>query len=304
MKLPLLNIDGSKSSSIEISDKLINLKVNHKLIKFVIDWQLNHSKPRVAKTKQRNQIKGSTKKIVAQKGSGGARHASRKAPIFVGGGVAHGPKGAFYKVKKINKKVRKIALAQTLSKKNIDKNLHILADVKKEIKKTKDFNNFLEKNKLSNALIISDKDSLKNINRSARNIKNIKLIKDDGANVYDLFKYKNVIITLSSAKKIQGRILNEKINFIDSIKSPIITEKATVMSDQNKTVFKVHNKANKTIIKKNIEKLFKVNVVKINIINQKTKVKMKQGRKSFKSGYKKAIITLKKGQSIDLTTGI
>ena len=62
MKLPLLNIDGTKPSSIEISDKLINLKVNHKLIKFVIDWQLNHSKPRVAKTKQRNQIKGSTKK--------------------------------------------------------------------------------------------------------------------------------------------------------------------------------------------------------------------------------------------------
>ena len=210
MKLPLLNIDGSKSSSIEISDKLINLKVNYKLIKFVIDWQLNHSKPRVAKTKQRNEIKGSTKKIVAQKGSGGARHASRKAPIFVGGGVAHGPKGAFYKVKKINKKVRKIALAQTLSKKNIDKNLHIIADVKKEIKKTKDFNNFLEKNKLSNALIISDKDSLKNINRSARNIKNIKLIQDEGANVYDLFKYKDVIITSSSAKKIQERILNEK----------------------------------------------------------------------------------------------
>ena len=97
-----------------------------------------------------------------------------------------------------------------MSKKNIDKNLHILADVKKEIKKTKDFNNFLEKNKLSNALIISDKDSLKNINRSARNIKNIKLIQDEGANVYDLFKYKDVIITSSSAKKIQERILNEK----------------------------------------------------------------------------------------------
>ena len=210
MKLPLLNIDGSKASYIEISDKVINLKVNQKLIKLVKDWQLNHSKPRIAKTKQRNQIKGSTKKIVAQKGSGGARHASKKAPIFVGGGVAHGPKGAFYKEKKINKKVRKIALAQTLSKKNIDKNLHILADVKKEIKKTKDFNNFLEKNKLSNALIISDKDSLKNINRSARNIKNIKLIQDEGANVYDLFKYKDVIITSSSAKKIQERILNEK----------------------------------------------------------------------------------------------
>ena len=210
MKFPLLNIDGSKSSSIEISDKLVKLKVNYKLIKYVIDWQFNHSKPRIAKTKQRNQIKGSTKKIIAQKGSGGARHASKKAPIFVGGGVAHGPKGAVYKIKKINKKVRKLALAQTLSKKNYDKNLHVLADVKKEIKKTKEFNNFLEKNNLTNVLIISDSDTLKNINKSARNIKNLKLIKQDGTNVYDLFKYQNDIMTSTSIKKLQDRILNEK----------------------------------------------------------------------------------------------
>ena len=210
MKFPLLSIDGSKTAPIEISDKLVKLKVNHKLIKFVIDWQLNHAKPRTAKTKQRNEIRGSTKKIVPQKGSGGARHASRKAPIFVGGGVAHGPKGAVYKNKKINKKVRKLALAQTLSKKNSDKSLHILADVKKEIKKTKEFNKFLEKNNLANVLIISDTDSMKNINRSARNIKNVKLIKEEGTNIYDLFKYKNVIITSSSVRKIQQRILNEK----------------------------------------------------------------------------------------------
>ena len=210
MKFPLLNIDGSKSESIEISDKLVKLKVNHKLIKFVIDWQFNHAKPRTAKTKQRNEIRGSTKKIAPQKGGGGARHASRKAPLFVGGGVAHGPKGDKYKVKKINKKVRRLALAQTLSKKNLDKNLHILADVKKEIRKTKEFNIFLEKNKLVNALIISDSDTMKNINKSARNIKNVKLIKDEGTNIYDLFKYKNVIITSSSAKKIQDRVLDEK----------------------------------------------------------------------------------------------
>ena len=210
MKFPLLSIDGSKADSIEISDKLVKLKVNHKLIKYVIDWQLNHAKPRTAKTKQRNQIAGSTKKIVAQKGSGGARHASKKAPIFVGGGVAHGPKGAVYKNKKINKKVRKLALAQTLSKKNLDKNLYILADVKKEIKKTKEFNKFLVKNKLKNILIISDEDSLKNINKSARNIKDLKLIKHEGTNIYDLFKYKNVIITSTSVKKIQEKVLNEK----------------------------------------------------------------------------------------------
>ena len=96
----------------------------------------------------------------------------------------------------------------------------------------------------------------------------------------------------------------KKINHIDSIRHPIITEKATILSEQNKTVFKVHENANKITIKKNIEKLFKVNVTKVNIINQKSKIKIKQGKKSVKSGYKKAIITLKKGQSIDLTTGI
>ena len=210
MKLKLLNIDGNKSETIDVSDKIINLKVNHKLIKYVIDWQLNHLKPRTAKTKQRNEIRGSTKKIVAQKGSGGARHASRKAPLFVGGGIAHGPKGDEYKVKKINKKVRKLALAQTLSKKNLDKNLHILADVKKEIKKTKEFNNFLNNNKISNVLIVSDKDSQKNIIKSARNIKNVKIINDAGANIYDLLKYRNVILTTSSIKKIEDRILYEK----------------------------------------------------------------------------------------------
>ena len=203
-------MEGSKSETIDVSDKILKLKVNHKLIKYVIDWQLNHSKPRTAKTKQRNEIKGSTRKIYAQKGTGGARHSSRKAPIFVGGGVAHGPKGANYKIKKINKKVRRLALAQTLSKKNIEKNLHILADVKKLVKKTKEFNKFLIDNNLSNALIVSDKDSEKNINRSARNIKNIKIINHDGANVYDILKFKNVIITSSSIKKLENRILNEK----------------------------------------------------------------------------------------------
>ena len=96
----------------------------------------------------------------------------------------------------------------------------------------------------------------------------------------------------------------KKINFIDSIRQPIITEKATILSEFNKTVFKVHSGANKRSIKKNIEKLFKVTVIKVNIVNQKRKKKIKQGKLSIKPGYKKAIITLKKGQSIDLTAGI
>ena len=210
MKLNLLNIEGIKTGTVEVSDKIMNLKFNHKLVKYVIDWQLNHQKPRTAKTKQRNEVKGSTKKIYAQKGTGQARHASKKAPLFIGGGQAHGPKGAVYKIKKINKKVRKLALAQTLAKKNLDKQLHILSDVTKEVKKTKDFNKFLNSNKLSNVLIVSDKDSEKNFVRSARNIKNIKVILDEGANIYDLLTYTNVLITSSSMKKIESRLLDEK----------------------------------------------------------------------------------------------
>jgi len=210
MKLNLLNLEGGKSGTIDISDKIMNLKFNHKLVKYVIDWQLNHQKPRTAKTKQRNEIRGSTKKIYAQKGTGQARHSSKKAPLFVGGGQAHGPKGAVYKIKKINKKVRKLALAQTIAKKNVDKQLHILSDITQEVKKTKDFNKFLNTNKLLNVLIVSDKDSEKNFVKSARNIKNVKVIRDEGTNIYDLLKYTNVIITSTSMKKIEDRLLDEK----------------------------------------------------------------------------------------------
>ena len=96
----------------------------------------------------------------------------------------------------------------------------------------------------------------------------------------------------------------EKLNLYDKILFPLITEKSTNMSEQNKIVFKVPNGANKKNLKNNIEKIFKVNVTKINIVNKKNRIKLTRGKKVKVSGFKKAIITLKKGQSIDLTTGI
>ena len=96
----------------------------------------------------------------------------------------------------------------------------------------------------------------------------------------------------------------EKLHLYDKILSPLVTEKTTNLSDQNKVVFKVPVTANKKNLKNNIEKIFKVNVTKINIINKQNRTKVTRGRKVKVSGYKKAIITLKKGQSIDLTTGI
>ena len=206
MKLHVINIEGKTVNDIELSDKVFSLKPNMKLIQSIVEWQISHFKQRTAKTKQRSEVKGSTAKIYAQKGTGGARHSSRKAPLFVGGGVAHGPKGAVYKIKKINKKVKKIGLLHTLSQKNRLNNLFVVEDFKTEITKTKIFNKFLERYKLKNSLIISDKNSKSKILKSVRNIPNIKIIEEQGVNVYDLLKYNNVIFTTSSLKLIQERL--------------------------------------------------------------------------------------------------
>ena len=206
MKLQVINIDGKKTENIELSDKIFSVKPNKNLIQSIVEWQLNHFKPRTAKTKQRNEVKGSTSKIYAQKGTGGARHSSRKAPIFVGGGVAHGPKGSVYKVKKINKKIRKLGLLYLLTQKNKVNSLFVVEDFKTEITKTKLFSKFLEKNKLQNSLIISDENSRSKIVKSARNIPNLKIIKQEGTNVYDLLKYKNVVFTITSIKSLQDRL--------------------------------------------------------------------------------------------------
>ena len=205
MKLDKLNLDGKKDS-IEVLDKIFSAKVNPKLVSNVLYKTNANYKGRHAKTKQQNEVSGPTSKIYAQKGTGGARHASRKAPIFVGGGIAHGPKGAVYKVNKINKKVRKLGLLQLLSYKKKHNALFIVEDFKNEIKKTKIFNEFLKKNKFDNSLIVSDDKSTDKIRKSSQNIPNLKIIDQIGANVYDLLKYKNVIFTSTSIKLLQERL--------------------------------------------------------------------------------------------------
>ena len=206
MKLEVINIDGKKTNNVELSEKIFSAQLNKSVITSIVDWQINHLKPRTAKTKQRNEVRGSTAKIYAQKGTGGARHSSRKAPLFVGGGVAHGPKGKVYRIKKINKKTKKLGLIQMLSQKNRINSLYVVEDFKQEIKKTKILNQFLVKNKLINSLMIPDKNSKSNIMKSAKNIPNLKIIDQEGANVYDLLKYKNVIFTMTSIKSLQDRL--------------------------------------------------------------------------------------------------
>jgi len=210
MKHDVINIEGKKTTNVELSDKIFSLKPNSEVIKSIIDYQIHNFKSRTAKTKQRNEVIGSTRKIYAQKGTGGARHSSRKAPLFVGGGVAHGPKGKVYKIKKINKKVKTIGLKHLLSQKKLVKTLFVIEDFKTEIKKTKIFNSFLQKNKLNNSLLISDKASKNNIIKSARNIPNLKVIEQEKTNAYDILKYKNLIFTTSSIKYLQERLTKWK----------------------------------------------------------------------------------------------
>ena len=205
MKIEKRNLNG-QTEQIEVLDSVFGTKVNNKVISTVI-YKINANfKGRKAKTKQRNEITGSTSKIYAQKGTGNARHASRKAPIFVGGGVAHGPKGENkYKVRKLNKSEKKNSVRSLISEKNNLKNLIILDDFKEKIVKTKIMYKILNDLDASNSLIITDKSSKDNIMKSTRNIPNIKLTDVGHFSSYDLIKFKKLILTVSSVKELERK---------------------------------------------------------------------------------------------------
>ena len=205
MKIDKIDIDGKKNS-IEVLDKIISAKINKKLVDLVLYKTNANYKGRKAKTKQKNEIIGSTAKIYAQKGTGNARHASRKAPIFVGGGVAHGPKGQLnYKKRKLNKSEKKTSITSLISEKNLLKNLIILSDFKNEIKKTKEMNKILNKLNIINSLIILDKSSKDKIYKSARNIPNIKVTDTNHFSAFDIVKYKKIVFTETSVKEIEKK---------------------------------------------------------------------------------------------------
>ena len=205
MKIDKINFDGKKNS-IEVLDKIFAGKINNKLVANVLYKTNANYKGRKAKTKQKNEITGSTSKIYAQKGTGGARHASRKAPIFIGGGVAHGPKGeSNYKKRKLNKGEKKLSIASLISEKNKLKNLIVFNDFKNEIKKTKEMNLLLKKFKATNSLVILDKTSKEKIYRATKNIPNIKITDVNHFSAFDIVKFKKIIFTESSIKELEKR---------------------------------------------------------------------------------------------------
>ncbi len=205
MKIEKISIDGNKNS-LEITDKIFTNKFNKKLISEILYKNVANHKGRKAKTKQKNEIIGSTSKIYAQKGTGNARHASRKAPIFIGGGIAHGPKGeSSYKVRKLNKKEKKLGIASIISEKNNINDLIVFEDFNNEIKKTKEMFKLLKKFEATNSIIILDKNSNNNVGKSLKNIPNIKVTNSENIALYDLVKHKKVIFTETSIKELEKR---------------------------------------------------------------------------------------------------
>ena len=205
MKLEKISVDG-KINSLEVNDNIFTSKINKKLISEILYKNIANFKGRKSKTKQKNEIIGSTSKIYAQKGTGNARHASRKAPIFVGGGVAHGPKGQnAYKKRKLNKKEKKIGLVSIISEKKNQKDLLIFNDFDKEIKKTKEMFSLLNKFDATNSIIILDKSSNEQIGRSLKNMPKVKVTDPSNIVLYDLIKHKKVIFTETSIKELEKR---------------------------------------------------------------------------------------------------
>jgi len=205
MKIDKLNLDGKKSS-IEVLDKIFSAKINHKLISNVLYKTNANYKGRHAKTKQQNEVSGPTSKIYAQKGTGNARHASKKAPIFVGGGVAHGPKGQLsYKKRKLNKSEKKQSVASLISEKIKNNNLLIFSDFTNEIKKTKEMGVILKKFEILNSLIILDKLSKEKVEKSIRNIPNVKVTDINHFSTFDIIKFKKIVFTESSVKELEKR---------------------------------------------------------------------------------------------------
>ena len=205
MKIEKLNLDGKKAS-IEVLDKIFSAKINNKLVSNVLYKTNANYKGRHAKTKQQNEVSGPTSKIYAQKGTGNARHASRKAPIFVGGGIAHGPKGqSAYKTRKLNKSEKKSSIASLISEKNKNKELLVFSDFSSEIKKTKEMSVILKKFGILNSLIILDKLSKSKIEKSIRNIPNIKVTDINHFSAFDIVKFEKLVFTETSIKELEKR---------------------------------------------------------------------------------------------------
>ncbi len=200
----VLNSAGEKVSEAQLSEEIFNIPIKTSVLHQVVRSQLVAKREGTAAVKTRGMVRGSTKKLFRQKGTGNARAGSVKSPLRKGGGVIFGPSQRSYAIK-VPKKVKKLALKMALSSKAEDKNIFVIDDFKLEAIKTKEFASVLNSLDLTDILIVSDADDT-NLDMSSRNIPDVKVIKTEGLNVYDILKYQNLLLVESTIKNIEGRL--------------------------------------------------------------------------------------------------
>lgn len=198
------NIKGKKVKTIDLVENIFNVAVKSTVLHEVVTMQLANRRAGSASVKHRSDVKGSSRKLFRQKGTGRARRGNIKSPLLRGGGVVFGPDGRSY-VFRVPKKVRKLALKMALSSKLQANELMVLDKFELKQIKTKDFVNLLNGLKLTNALIVTAEKN-ENLELSSRNVPDIKVLRSEGLNVYDILKYKTLILLEPVVKNIEGRL--------------------------------------------------------------------------------------------------
>ncbi len=210
MELAITTLDGKSAGKAKLDDAIFGIEdIRGDILQRTVRWQLAKRQAGTHKTQSRSEVSVTTKKFVRQKGSGGARHGSRNAPIFVGGGVAHGPRVRSH-AHDLPKKVRKMALAHALSSKVKDGSLLVLDAATADSPRTKDLAGKLKGLELDNALIIGGVELDENFSRAARNIPNIDVLPVAGLNVYDVLRRHKLVVTRDALDGIEARFNGAK----------------------------------------------------------------------------------------------
>jgi len=198
------DVKGKPISQVELADDVFSVPVKSSVLHEVVTMQLANRRSGTAAVKHRSDVKGSRRKLFRQKGTGRARRGDIKSPLLRGGGVVFGPDGRNY-TQKVSKKVRKLALKMALSSKLFENELMVLDQFGLEQIKTKEFVDILNTLKLKNALIVIEKQD-EHLELSSRNVPDVKVLRSDGLNVYDILKYRTLVLLEPAVKNIEGRL--------------------------------------------------------------------------------------------------
>ena len=198
------NVKGEQISQLELAEDVFSVPVKSSVLHEVVTMQLANRRSGTASVKHRSDVRGSGRKLFRQKGTGRARRGDVKSPLLRGGGVVFGPDGRIY-TQKVLKKVRKLALKMALSSKVLENELMVLDQLKLDQVKTKEFVSVLDALKLNNALIVTENKN-EHLELSARNVPHIKILRTEGLNVYDILKYRILVLLEPAVKNIEGRL--------------------------------------------------------------------------------------------------